>query len=217
MHFLLKKVPRAKARGTFCPSGANGFSRNLRYGNFGRTRRLLPVGLVAFPAAAGFPKAAMAALAVFARVPFALSADDNGAGEFRRLPAVFGERVISVVWTISKSERRAAGRAALLLALLLCGAAPFGTSGVTALAAGGETSARMLVPVGHTVGIKLFARGVLVVKLTDGGTPARDCGLQTGDVIVKCGGTSVTSTEQFQSLLQENGGGRHGSADPPGR
>ena len=96
------------------------------------------------------------------------------------------------------------GSAAFLLALLLCGAAPFG-GGVTASAAGSQESARMLVPVGHTVGIKLFARGVLVVKLSDGGTPARDCGLQTGDVIVKCGGVSVTSTEQFQTLLQENG------------
>ena len=64
------------------------------------------------------------------------------------------------------------GGAALLLAVLLCGAAPFG-AGVTARAAGGDSSARMLVPVGHTVGIKLFARGVLVVKLSDGGTPAK--------------------------------------------
>ena len=56
---------------------------------------------------------------------------------------------------------------------------------------------------GHTVGIKLFSRGVLVVKLPDGQTPARECGLQTGDVIVKCGGISVQSTEQFQQLLQE--------------
>ena len=64
----------------------------------------------------------------------------------------------------------------------------------------------MLVPVGHTVGIKLFSRGVVVVKLTDGGTPARECGLRTGDVIVKCGGNAVTSTEQFQSLLQKSGG-----------
>lgn len=64
----------------------------------------------------------------------------------------------------------------------------------------------MLVPVGHTIGIKLFSRGVVVVKLTDGGTPARECGLQMGDVIVKCGGDAVTSTEQFQSLLQKSGG-----------
>ena len=61
----------------------------------------------------------------------------------------------------------------------------------------------MLVPVGHTVGIKLFSRGVVVVKLTEGGSPAKSCGLKTGDVILECGGTAVTSTEQFQSLLQE--------------
>lgn len=63
----------------------------------------------------------------------------------------------------------------------------------------------MLVPVGHTVGIKLFSRGVVVVKFPEGSTPARECGLRTGDVIVKCGGDAVTSTEQFQSLLQKNG------------
>ena len=95
------------------------------------------------------------------------------------------------------------GGAAFLLALLLC-------AGGTAKAAEvrgvfQNESARMLVPVGHTVGIKLFSRGVVVVKLTDGGTPARSCGLRTGDVIEECGGAAVTSTEQFQSLLQENG------------
>lgn len=63
----------------------------------------------------------------------------------------------------------------------------------------------MLVPVGHTVGIKLFSRGVVVVKFPEGSTPARECGLRAGDVIVKCGGDAVTSTEQFQSLLQKNG------------
>ena len=96
----------------------------------------------------------------------------------------------------SRIAKRALGAgAALALAVLLC--------------AGGRVKAmepRMLVPVGHTVGIKLFSRGVVVVKLTDGGTPARECGLRTGDVIVKCGGNAVTSTEQFQSLLQKSGG-----------
>lgn len=86
--------------------------------------------------------------------------------------------------------------AALLLALLLCGAA----------GAGAVDMNRMLVPVGHTVGIKLFSRGVVVVKLSDGGTPAKVGGLQTGDVIVKCAGSAVTSTEQFQELLQKSGG-----------
>ena len=55
------------------------------------------------------------------------------------------------------------------------------------------------------MGIKLFSRGVLVVKPPDGGTPARACGLKQGDVIVKCGGMAVSSTEQFQELLQKAG------------
>ena len=83
-----------------------------------------------------------------------------------------------------------------LLALLLCTAA---AGAVT------QDGGRMLVPVGHTVGVKLFSKGVMVVKLPDGGTPARACGLRTGDVIVQCGDTPVTSAEQFQSLLQEEG------------
>lgn len=86
--------------------------------------------------------------------------------------------------------------AACLLAAFLCAAAP-----VRAAERG-----RMLVPVGHTIGIKLFARGVVVVKLPDGGTPARACGLRTGDVIIACNGAAVTSAEQFQSLLQQSGG-----------
>ena len=90
------------------------------------------------------------------------------------------------------------GGTALLLALLLCGAVGAGAADMT--------DTRMLVPVGHTVGIKLFSRGVLVVKLSEGGTPAKASGLQTGDVIVKCAGNPVTSTEQFQDLLQESGG-----------
>ena len=95
--------------------------------------------------------------------------------------------------------------AALVLAFLLCSPILAMAADVTDSGSTQTSSARMLVPVGHTIGIKLFARGVLVVKLTDGGTPAKECGLQTGDVIVKCGGVSVTSSEQFQSLLQKNG------------
>ena len=85
---------------------------------------------------------------------------------------------------------------ACLAALLACSAS-------VAMAA--EVTPRMLVPVGHTVGIKLFSRGVMVVKLTEDSTPARACGLQTGDVIVRCGGATVRSSEQFQALLQKTG------------
>ena len=56
------------------------------------------------------------------------------------------------------------GGAALVLALLLCAAMPARAAGVTAGGADQDTSARMLVPVGHTVGIKLFARGVMVAR-----------------------------------------------------
>lgn len=85
--------------------------------------------------------------------------------------------------------------AAAVMALVLC----------TTAALAVENGERSLIPVGHTVGVKLFSRGVVVVKLPEGTTPARACGLKTGDVILECGGESVTSTEQFQSLLQENG------------
>ncbi|MCI9120918.1 MAG: PDZ domain-containing protein [Oscillibacter sp.] len=100
--------------------------------------------------------------------------------------------VISLYEPIAKRILR--GGAVLALACLL------------AMPVRAAEGGRMLVPVGHTVGIKLFSRGVVVVKLSSGGTPARECGLQTGDVIVKCGETPVTSAEQFQSLLQKSGG-----------
>ena len=73
------------------------------------------------------------------------------------------------------------GGAALVLALLLCAAMPARAAGVTAGGADQDTSARMLVPVGHTVGIKLFANGVLVVDVSalegvGGKSPAQKCG-----------------------------------------
>ena len=70
-----------------------------------------------------------------------------------------------------QTGRRLALRcAALALVCLLC-------AGPSADAAEVSAGTRMLVPVGHTVGIKLFSRGVLVVKLSEGGTPAKECGL----------------------------------------
>lgn len=104
---------------------------------------------------------------------------------------------------ISKQNKRGRrGGAALCLSVLL------GLAALTVPAAAGDLSAaQTLVPVGQTVGIKLFSRGVLVVKLAEGDTPAKACGLTPGDVIVECGGKRVTSTEQFQTLLQTAAGG----------
>lgn len=71
---------------------------------------------------------------------------------------------------------------------------------------------RYVVPVGHTVGIKLFSRGVMVVGLADVTTehgeesPARQCGLRTGDIITHIDGRQVDTIEEVQSLLQAAGG-----------
>lgn len=69
-------------------------------------------------------------------------------------------------------------------------------------------SQKMLIPVGRTAGIKLFADGVLVVGISDvnsNGTeqsPARDAGLQAGDVIISIDSKKITSTESLKSALQ---------------
>lgn len=71
--------------------------------------------------------------------------------------------------------------------------------------------AETLVPVGHTVGIKLFSEGVVVIGLAevDSGSekksPGADCGLRVGDVIGEANGTEVASSEQFAELLQCSG------------
>ena len=105
---------------------------------------------------------------------------------------------------IERSEKPRSGRgggAALWLAALLL------VSALTIPSVAADlSSVQTLIPVGHTVGIKLFSRGVLVVKLAEGETPAKACGLAAGDVIVQCAGNTVTSTEQFQSLLQNAAG-----------
>ncbi|MEG1721194.1 MAG: SpoIVB peptidase [Pseudoflavonifractor sp.] len=68
---------------------------------------------------------------------------------------------------------------------------------------------RTLVPMGRTVGIKLFSDGVLVVGLSEipvaGGAvaPAKDCGLKTGDIITHMNRKEVDTIEQVQSLLKE--------------
>ena len=146
----------------------------------------------------------MVMLPQFAWRDSAASADDNHAGT--TVPADFLKQgVIGLYGPLQRARRMLRRGAALVLAFLLCSPILAMAADVTDSGSTQISSARMLVPVGHTIGIKLFARGVLVVKLTDGGTPAKECGLQTGDVIVKCGGVSVTSSEQFQSLLQKNG------------
>ena len=67
-----------------------------------------------------------------------------------------------------KRDRLLRGGAAFFLALFLL------TVPAAAAPASDDGSGRMLIPVGHTAGIKLFARGVMVVKLPEDDTPARE-------------------------------------------
>ena len=106
------------------------------------------------------------------------------------------------MYEYSGKRRRFLCRCAVCLLLFLWGS---GAVNAVAAAPREHPAVRMLVPVGHTVGIKLFSRGVLVVKPPECDTPAAACGLRSGDVILRCGGETVTSTEQFRSLLQERG------------
>ena len=98
---------------------------------------------------------------------------------------------------------------------LLLGLAMFSSMGGVARGASGAGEGSMpktLIPIGHTVGIKLFSEGVLVVGLseleTNKGTaaPAKDCGLKVGDFILEADGEEVESTEHFQSLMAAAGG-----------
>ena len=68
-----------------------------------------------------------------------------------------------------------------------------------------------VIPIGRTVGIKLFADGVMVVGFgavndEEGShTPAKDCGLKEGDIITHINQSEVDSIEEVQTILQEVG------------
>lgn len=70
---------------------------------------------------------------------------------------------------------------------------------------------REVIPMGRTVGIKLFSDGVMVVGFgevaaADGShTPARDCGLKEGDIITHINREEVDSIEEVQAMLQQVG------------
>ena len=99
-------------------------------------------------------------------------------------------------------------RPAALLALL----AVFAACTVSAGALSADEMPRKLIPVGHTVGVKLFSEGVLVVGLTTldgtGNTPcpARESGVRTGDLILSVDGTEVESAQHLQQLVQQTEG-----------
>lgn len=68
-------------------------------------------------------------------------------------------------------------------------------------------AADAVIPIGHTVGIHMHADGVLVVRLSDvrtaAGTvcPAKDGGMQEGDLIVQVDGETVHSNDALQKQV----------------
>lgn len=107
-----------------------------------------------------------------------------------------------------REKRRGGWRGALAA---LCAAAVLLGMGGSAMAASVE---RTVIPIGKAVGIKLFSDGVLVVGFSEIPTeagqaqPAKDCGLQTGDVITHINSEEVDTIEQVQALLQDLEGER---------
>ena len=97
--------------------------------------------------------------------------------------------------------------AAVALVLPGLGVRPASAEALPAMAS--AEGARMVVPMGRAVGIKLFSDGVLVVGLSDvtgqaGETsPARSCGLRQGDIITHINDTQVDTIEEVRAVLQK--------------
>ncbi len=67
---------------------------------------------------------------------------------------------------------------------------------------------KRLIPGGQALGVAMRTDGVLIVgvsEVADGVSPARQCGLQSGDVIHRIGGQDVTTAEQLTSTLTRLG------------
>lgn len=99
----------------------------------------------------------------------------------------------------------------VLAAALLLGAGARQIWMADALDCSAPAAPAVLVPVGRTVGIKLFSHGVMVVGLetvrTEQGecSPARESGLKVGDIITQLDGESVDTIEAVESIVREKG------------
>lgn len=73
-------------------------------------------------------------------------------------------------------------------------------------------SEQEVTPGGNAFGIKLFTDGVLVIDTNEIQTqkglicPAKQAGIQTGDIIISINGTQVYSNEQIASIIQNSNG-----------
>lgn len=99
----------------------------------------------------------------------------------------------------------------ILLVATMFWTAPMRVRAVEAMKTVGAMG-KTLVPVGRTVGIKLFADGVMVIGLSEvigeNGTscPAKTCGLKEGDIITQVNGEEIQSAEELRDTLQKANG-----------
>lgn len=94
--------------------------------------------------------------------------------------------------------------ALLVAAMIVCAAAlpVFGAS---------ENGDRVsLIPGGMTFGVQLQTKGVLVIALSalkeSGICPAKDAGIEVGDIIYEVNGKAVNSSDEFTGMIEQSGG-----------
>lgn len=118
---------------------------------------------------------------------------------------------------MKNKRRKRRWMAAILSALLLTAglSAPNIESGQPAsdsLACSASFHEKKLIPVGKTVGLKLFSHGVMVVGLDEVITsqgkqsPAKKSGLKAGDIITRMDGKAVNTIEEVEALLTSGDG-----------
>lgn len=115
-----------------------------------------------------------------------------------------------------KKGRHWAAAAQVMLAMAVVAscalARPARAAGAAGEMAAMPSAGSLVIPMGRTVGIKLFSDGVMVVGfsevVSDEGrsAPARDCGLQEGDIITHINSAEVDTIEEVQTVLQQVGG-----------
>lgn len=74
-----------------------------------------------------------------------------------------------------------------------------------------SSTVRKVVPCGQPFGIKMLTEGIVVVRLSDingkdDSCPAKEAGIQVGDIIISVGGEKITSNEDLSKVISSSGG-----------
>ncbi|MBQ8860177.1 MAG: SpoIVB peptidase [Ruminococcus sp.] len=69
-----------------------------------------------------------------------------------------------------------------------------------------ESNNKKVILGGTPFGLKLFTNGVIVIEVSEDNSPAKDSGIKVNDLIVKANDNSITSNEQFKSIVENSFG-----------